>query len=104
MGDVQGGWHGLSGLFQGVCIGGADQDCGSPSPLQLKSLPLCRNILRALTAADLPALERFPRAERVTFKYYLGVLAFLGEEYGKAETELWNAFVNCSGRAAHNQQ
>lgn len=51
--------------------------------LQLKSLGLCRNILRALSAADLPDFELFPRAQRVTFKYYLGVLAFLNEEYVK---------------------
>lgn len=82
-------------------------DCSAdlvPFGLQLKSLPLCRNILRALTAADLPAFERFPRSQRVTFKYYVGVLAFLNEEYHKAEAELSEAFSNCHRDAKHNQQ
>lgn len=56
---------------------------------QLKTLGLCRNILRAIAAADLPPLESFPLAQQVTFKYYTGVLAFLGEDYSKVCNNLW---------------
>lgn len=31
----------------------------------------------------MPPLDQFPRAHVVTFRYYLGVLAFLNEEYAK---------------------
>ncbi|PWN21679.1 hypothetical protein BCV69DRAFT_306785 [Microstroma glucosiphilum] len=71
---------------------------------KLKSLPLCRNILRALSAsADLPPLSAFPRADRVTFRYYTGMLHFLGQEYPKALTDLTYAYDNCHS-AARNQQ
>ena len=40
----------------------------------------------------------------MTFKYYVGVLAFLGEEYTKAERELSEAFADCHYAAHHNQQ
>lgn len=70
---------------------------------QLKSLPLCRNILRALSAADLPDLEEFPRADRVTFRYYTGTLHFLASEYTSAETHLRYAFANCHYSALSQQ-
>ncbi|PWN35787.1 protein CSN12 [Meira miltonrushii] len=71
---------------------------------KLRSLGLCRNILRAIGAADLPDFERFPRAQRVTFKYYVGVLAFLNEDYSKAEVDLDYAFKQCHKDAHHNQE
>ncbi|MCO5555823.1 hypothetical protein L7F22_009368 [Adiantum nelumboides] len=71
---------------------------------KLCSLGLCRNILRAIGAADLPDFERFPRAQRVTFKYYVGVLAFLNEDYSNAETDLDYAFEQCHKDAHHNQE
>ena len=51
--------------------------------LQLKSTPLCKNILRALSAAGIPSLETFSIADQVSFRFYTGVLAFLDEEYEK---------------------
>ena len=50
---------------------------------KLNSISLCKNILRALNASsgDLPPLEAFPKSHVVTFKYYLGVLQFLEEDY-----------------------
>lgn len=30
---------------------------------------------------DMPALEMFPKSQRVTFKFYEGVLRFLEEDY-----------------------
>ncbi|WFD30007.1 COP9 signalosome (CSN) subunit [Malassezia sp. CBS 17886] len=61
---------------------------------QLKSVSLCRNILRALAAADLPPLDAFPRADMVTYWYYVGRLAFLDEDYERANTELARAYAN----------
>lgn len=70
---------------------------------KLKSISLCRNILRAISAAALPALSEFPRSQQVTVRYYTGVLAFLGEEYARATTELDFAFTHCHTAAHHNR-
>ncbi|KAL8956556.1 MAG: hypothetical protein Q9193_005950, partial [Seirophora villosa] len=53
--------------------------------LQLNSISLSKNCLRALEAArtDMPSMEQFPKSHIVTFRYYLGVIHFLDEEYHK---------------------
>ncbi|KAI9307299.1 hypothetical protein BJ944DRAFT_24838 [Cunninghamella echinulata] len=71
---------------------------------QLKQQNLCKNVLRALKAADMPPIERFPKSDRVTFRYYLGRLYFLGEDYAKAETELHLAFCECNNRQQKNKE
>lgn len=50
---------------------------------KLNSAGLSRNILKALSAyqGDMPSLDNFPKSQRVTFKYYEGVLYFLEENY-----------------------
>ncbi|CAO1614275.1 unnamed protein product [Parajaminaea phylloscopi] len=71
---------------------------------KLKSLPLCRNVLRALAAAPLPPLDRFPRADRVTFRYYTGVLHFLSQDYTPAYADLSYAWENCHVGAMRQQE
>lgn len=51
--------------------------------MQIKSQNLCRNVLKAIRVNDLPPLENYPKADRVTFRYYLGRLYFLEEQYIK---------------------
>lgn len=65
---------------------------------KLSSTNLCTTLLRPLNAADLPALEEYPKADQVTFKYYTGLLAFLEEKYEKAEEDLSFAFANCPAK------
>lgn len=61
----------------------------SLSRSQLKQQNLCKNVLRAVRAsADLPGVEQFPKAHRVTYRYYLGVLNFLEEDYKKVRLEV----------------
>lgn len=50
---------------------------------KLNSISLSKNILRALQASkgDLPELDAFPKSHQVTFKYYVGVILFLEEDY-----------------------
>jgi hypothetical protein len=50
---------------------------------RLNSISLSRNVLKALHAykGDMPPFDRFPPPQRVTFKYYEGVLSFLEENY-----------------------
>ena len=50
---------------------------------RLKSLHLCSNTLRSIQSNDLPPIQSFPLAHQVTFKYYVGVLAFYNEQYKK---------------------
>ncbi|KAL9633848.1 MAG: hypothetical protein Q9164_004451 [Protoblastenia rupestris] len=50
---------------------------------KLNSIGLSKNILRAISASknDMPQLETFPKSHIVTFKYYVGVIQFLEEDY-----------------------
>ncbi|PPQ67594.1 LOW QUALITY PROTEIN: hypothetical protein CVT25_012088 [Psilocybe cyanescens] len=72
---------------------------------RVKRISLSKNILRALQANnDIPALELYPRSHQVTFRYYLGMLSFLNEEFVKSEEELTLAFYNCHIDAHANQE
>ena len=55
---------------------------------KLNSISLSKNLLRALyaTSADLPPLDSFPRSHVVTFKYYVGIISFLEEDYIKVRS------------------
>lgn len=50
---------------------------------KLNSISLSKNVLKAIKAykGDMPLLEVFPKAHQVTFKYYVGVIQFLEENY-----------------------
>ncbi|KAI9892144.1 MAG: COP9 signalosome (CSN) subunit [Vezdaea aestivalis] len=71
---------------------------------KLNSISLCKNILRALAATntDLPPLSAFPKSHQVTYKYYLGVIHFLEEDYKTAEKHLTEAYSLCPLSAHHN--
>ncbi|CAK7224300.1 COP9 signalosome (CSN) subunit [Sporothrix bragantina] len=73
---------------------------------KLNSATLSRNILRAIAAAykgDMPALDKFPKSQRVTFKYYEGVMYFLEENYEEAEKHLTEAYGLCYTHATRNK-
>ncbi|KAL8738508.1 MAG: hypothetical protein Q9181_000719 [Wetmoreana brouardii] len=73
---------------------------------KLNSISLSKNILRALQASrtDMPPMEAFPKSHIVTFKYYVGVIHFLDEEYSKAEENLTSAFHMCHKDAQTNKE
>jgi hypothetical protein len=51
---------------------------------QLKAVSLSKNVVRSIEAqSDLPPFHLYPKAHRVTYRYYTGVLAFLQEDYTK---------------------
>ncbi|KAJ3329305.1 COP9 signalosome (CSN) subunit [Blyttiomyces sp. JEL0837] len=54
---------------------------------KLGQINLCTNLLRSMQNADLPDIELYPISHVITYKYYLGVLAFYNEQYAKAEQE-----------------
>lgn len=71
---------------------------------KLNSASLARTILKALGSyrGDMPGLDKFPASQRVTFKYYEGVLAFLEENYVEAEKHLDEAWTQCHKGAKAN--
>ncbi|KAL8754269.1 MAG: hypothetical protein Q9184_005159 [Pyrenodesmia sp. 2 TL-2023] len=73
---------------------------------KLNSISLSKNCLRALEAAraDMPPMEAFPRSHIVTFKYYVGVIHFLDEEYHRAEEHLTSAWQICHKSAHRNKE
>jgi hypothetical protein len=74
--------------------------------LKIRRITLSKNVLRALEAnQDIPPLQEYPRAHQVaadlsialqqsltsrqvTYRYYLGMLSFLNEDYAKVSTTL----------------
>jgi len=52
----------------------------------------------------MPPLEAFPKSHQVTFKYYVGVVAFLQEDYVQAEKNLTEAWELCHKNAQKNQE
>ncbi|KAJ7194545.1 hypothetical protein GGX14DRAFT_700889 [Mycena pura] len=71
---------------------------------KVKRISLTKNIVKALeNTSDIPPLEQYPRAHQVTYRYYIGMLSFLNEEFAKAEQELTLAFYNCHIEAHDNQ-
>ena len=50
----------------------------------------------------MPPLEAFPRSHIVTFKYYVGVIQFLEEDYAQAEENLTSAWHMCHRSATRN--
>ena len=51
---------------------------------RIKRISLSKNILRALDAnTDIPPLSVYPRSHQVTYRYYIGMLKFLSEDYAK---------------------
>ena len=55
---------------------------------KLNSISLSKNVLKAIQAykGDMPSLDAFPKAHQVTFKYYVGVIQFLEENYVEVRT------------------
>ncbi|KAL8748544.1 MAG: hypothetical protein Q9199_008167, partial [Rusavskia elegans] len=72
---------------------------------KLNSISLSKNCLRAIqaSATDMPPMSHFPKAHIVTFKYYVGVIHFLDEEYHKAEENLTAAYRMCHKDAQTNK-
>ncbi|PSK53870.1 Protein CSN12 [Elsinoe australis] len=64
---------------------------------RLNSISLCKNIIRSINASsvDMPPLQAFPKTHRVSYRYYVGVVAFLEERYAEAEEALEEASALC---------
>ncbi|KAG5518772.1 hypothetical protein PMAC_002743 [Pneumocystis sp. 'macacae'] len=69
---------------------------------KINKFSLSKNVLRAIEVSEMPPLECFPKSHVVTYKYYLGVSAFLNEEYAVAETELMTSLELCQKKFVKN--
>jgi len=75
------------------------------SYFRVKRISLITNMVRGVeNTADMPPLSAYPRSHQVTYRYYLGMLSFLNEQYAKAEQELTLAFYNCHVGVHSNQE
>ncbi|KAI0773365.1 hypothetical protein BC629DRAFT_1595137 [Irpex lacteus] len=75
------------------------------SYFRVKRISLSKNILRAIDAnPDIPPLTAYPRSHQVTYRYYIGMLGFLNEDFVKSEQELTMAFYTCHTNARRNQE
>lgn len=59
---------------------------------KLNSISLSKNILNAIQAyrGDMPDLAAFPKSHQVTFRYYVGVIYFLEENYAEVSRPAFN--------------
>ncbi|KAL2841389.1 hypothetical protein BJY01DRAFT_217580 [Aspergillus pseudoustus] len=73
---------------------------------KINAVGLSKNLLRALSAQakELPDLEDFPKSHIVAFKYFVGVIYFLDENYGEAEEHLAYAWQLCHRDATKNRE
>ncbi|KAG4305459.1 hypothetical protein PORY_001015 [Pneumocystis oryctolagi] len=69
---------------------------------KINKFSLSENVLRAIEVSEMPPLECFPKSHVVTYKYYLGVFAFLNEKYTVAETELMASLELCQKKSIKN--
>ncbi|KAH0588010.1 hypothetical protein H2248_006748 [Termitomyces sp. 'cryptogamus'] len=84
MGNLLCGWPCPQVLLPGKFLFCVTLVCIRRIALQVKRISLSKNILRALDAnTDIPALSLYPRSHQVTYRYYLGMLSFLNEDYAK---------------------
>lgn len=75
------------------------------SYFKLNNVPLSKNVVRAIEAQKgLPDFTTFPASHRVTYKYYVGVLSFVQEDYPKAEACLQGAWNDCLPSSYKNRE
>jgi hypothetical protein len=69
---------------------------------RLNTLRLCKNLLKPVESRKLH--EQGSIGERVTYKYYVGRLSLLEDQYELAEENLDYAFLHCNKKATSNKK
>ncbi|KAL6042256.1 PCI domain-containing protein 2 [Balamuthia mandrillaris] len=70
----------------------------------LNNLRLCKNLIAYVTGPGFPPLEKFPKADSVTYNYFVGRLSMFHGDYKKAREELSFAFYKCTQRSPKNKR
>ncbi|KDO19762.1 hypothetical protein SPRG_15096 [Saprolegnia parasitica CBS 223.65] len=68
---------------------------------QLNTIPLCRNLIRAI---DLMDFNRFEKRDQVTYMFYVGRINMFEDNYSKAETCLMYAWQHCHKQYSRNKR
>jgi len=63
---------------------------------KINNLRLCTNLMTSVSNPNFPNFERFPKAQNVTYNYYVGRIKVFEEQYDEAETYLIKAFNMCA--------
>ncbi|KAI5477030.1 cytoplasmic dynein light intermediate chain 1 [Pseudohyphozyma bogoriensis] len=71
---------------------------------KLGSTALCKNIINGIGAVDLPPFNSYPMSHQVSYRYYLGVFAFLREDYAEAERMFLDALKSVHRKALRNRE
>lgn len=71
---------------------------------KINNLRLCNYLIASVNNNSFPSFESFPRAQTVTYKYYLGRLQVFEEHYKEAEESLEYAFVHCDKNNTKNKR
>ncbi|CCI50016.1 unnamed protein product [Albugo candida] len=71
---------------------------------KLNTIHLCRNLIRAVEGPAFPAFERFSRADKVTYQYYVGRISMFEDQYHKAEKCLDYAWEHCHKSHVRNKR
>jgi len=69
----------------------------------LKQHRLCHSLMRAINT-NFPDIKMFPASQRVTFKYFVGLIAFYDEDFQKAEQEFMDALQHCHKDSRKNKR
>jgi len=70
----------------------------------LKSLQLCRNLVRSVEMPTFPELDSFPLDQRVMYQFYRGRLLILDDRVAEARRALQFALDNCPTALRHNRK
>ncbi|KAF8530902.1 hypothetical protein JB92DRAFT_2854242 [Gautieria morchelliformis] len=72
---------------------------------KIHTISLSRNIIRGLKSnPEVPALGQFPKLHQLTYRYYVGLLSFLNEEYAQADEDLTFTLHTCHEDDTRNQE
>lgn len=72
---------------------------------QIDRTNLSKQLVRAVNAdPTIPPLEQYKMCDKVTWRYYLGLLAFRAGEDGEADEHLGWAFERCLAGSRRNQE
>jgi len=69
---------------------------------RLNALHLCENLINAVNLPTFLPFDSFPKAEKVTYNFYVGRLAVFEDSYERAATHLEYAFAHCHHQSAKN--
>merc|ERR1712130_655704 len=63
---------------------------------KINNLRLCTNLMTSVNNPNFPNFNKFPKAQIVTYNYYVGRIKVFEEQYEDAETFLIQAFNMCA--------